>query len=209
MLSVATRPPKSKLRTFNNYLSGIVVLLGLYILITPLAPNVMFWLRKKLDSNHGYVYRSNLTKNEAPDVNNDTLPPPPNKRLYIPSMQLDVEVHEGATAATLSKGVWRRPRTSTPDRGGNTVLVAHRFDYNKDAPFYHLDVMKNGDKFAVFWNGKEYDYEVTEVKVVEPTEVSIENNTKEPRMTLYTCTPLWTAKQRLVIVSKLISETNI
>lgn len=107
------------------------------------------------------------------------------------------------------KGIWRRPNTSSPDKAGNTVLVAHRFTYNGPAVFYHLDLMKKGHRFAVFWDGKEYDYEVIETKIVEPTAIEIENNTKEPIMTLYTCTPMWTAKQRLVIVSKLISETPI
>lgn len=212
MLTVAPRAPKSKLRTFNNYLSGVVVVLGLYIIISPLAPNLTFWFRKKADSSKGYRYKSNLTKNDAPeDVKHDldNLPAPPNKRLMIPSMQLDEQVYEGASAAVLSKGVWRRPRTSSPDKGGNTVLVAHRFDYSGPAVFYHLDVMKTGDKFAVFWDGREYDYQVSEVKIVEPTEISIENNTPEPTLTLYTCTPMWTAKQRLVVVAKLISDTKI
>jgi sortase A len=180
--------------------------------VTPILPSLSFWLKNKLDNNQGYKYRSNLTKNDAPDnVKRDlaNLPDPPNKRLLIPSMQLDAEVFEGASANTLTKGVWRRPRTSTPDKGGNTVLIAHRFDYNGPAVFYHLDVLKNGDKFAVFWNGSEYDYQVSQVKIVEPTAIEIEDATAEPTLTLYTCTPMWTAKQRLVVVAKLISETKL
>ncbi len=212
MLTVTRQAPRSRLKTFNDILTVIVIFMGMYIVITPLAPSILYWWQKRSDSNQGYKYQSNLTQTDAPDDTKKkakNLPKPPNKRLFIPDIQLDAEIFDGKTAATLDKGIWRRPNTSSPDKAGNTVLVAHRFTYNGPAVFYHLDLMKKGHRFAVFWDGKEYDYEVIETKIVEPTAIEIENNTKEPIMTLYTCTPMWTAKQRLVIVSKLISETPI
>jgi sortase A len=103
---------------------------------------------------------------------------------------------------SLRLGVWHLPYTSTPDKGGNTVLVGHRFTYAGPAVFYHLDKVQVGDDVTMQWQNKTYTYTVTEVKVVPPTETSVEANTKDPQLTIYTCTPLWTAKNRLVIVAK-------
>jgi LPXTG-site transpeptidase (sortase) family protein len=65
-----------------------------------------------------------------------------------------------------------------------------------------------GQKLALFWEGKEYLYEVTETKVVEATAVEIEAPTKDKQLTIYTCTPIWTAKQRLVVIALPVDEIN-
>ena len=122
------------------------------------------------------------------------------------SLGMEETINEGNSIATLRKGVWRLPHTSTPDKGGNTVLVGHRFTYSGQAVFYHLDKVKQGDRITIVWKGKLYSYEVKTIKVVPPTEVSVEANTKEPMLTIYTCTPLLTAKDRLVIQATPIGE---
>ncbi len=43
---------------------------------------------------------------------------------------------------------------------------------------------------------------MTETKIVEPTQLEIEAPTKEHILTLYTCTPMGTSKQRLVKIAK-------
>lgn len=176
---------------------------GLYLIVMPFWPQLLFWLQSK-NNDQSVPYHSALNS----DADNNEKPPAKDNRLVIPQMNLDGMVHEGRYASTLKKGIWRRPHTSTPDKGGNTVLVAHRFTYRSPSIFYHLDKLKTGDKFSLFWNEKEYIYQVREVKVVEPTDVYVEDNTKEPILTLYTCTPMWTAKQRLVVVANLIKDTS-
>ena len=204
---VLSQKKHSGLRTFNNVLTIIVVLLGVYIIVTPFLPRLTYWWQNRNKSANSIPYKSNLSENDQKD--NSNLPNPPNRHLVIPSMNLDVEIFEGTSSSTLNKGVWRRPKTSTPDKGGNTVLVAHRFVYTGEAPFYHLDKVKKDDTFAVFWEGKEYNYKVREIKVVNPSAIEIENNTSESIITLYTCTPMWTAKQRLVVIANLTSQTTI
>lgn len=191
---------RSKLRIFNDILSVVVICLGLYLILTPLLPQFTYWINKK----------TGKVSNTMPYADNkpDSKPIPQDNRLVIPQMGLDVSINEGKYADTLKKGVWRRPLTSTPDKGGNTVIAGHRFTYNDPAVFYHLDKMKVDDKFAIFWQGKEYLYQVAEVKTVEPHQVEIEQNTDDPILTLYTCTPMWTSKQRLVVISKLIKDNQ-
>lgn len=188
------------LRRFNNVLTLVVVGLGLYLIIVPLLPEVSFWLKK-------HTGRIPDTVSYSADNTPNTKPTPQDNRLVIPQMDLDAAVNEGPYANTLQKGLWHRPKTSTPDKGGNTVIVGHRFTYQSPSLFYHLDALKTGDQFALFWQGKEYTYTVSEVKTVEPNQLEIEENTTEPTLTLYTCTPMWTAKQRLVIIAKPTEHT--
>jgi sortase A len=130
---------------------------------------------------------------------------PEENTIVIPKIGVDGRVHEGKSLATLNKGVWRRPRSSTPDKGGNTVFVAHRFLYTSGPnTFYHLDKLTQGDRFVIFWEKKRYVYEVTETRIVLPEELDIEAPTREPVLTLYTCTPLFTADKRLVVRAKVI-----
>lgn len=202
-ISVQANTPDKNLRRLNNILTIFVVGLGLYLLIAPLWPEITFWIKQHSGGPTTIAYTNNITED-----NSGTKPTPQENRLVVPQMDLDKEIHEGRYASTLSKGVWHRPQTSTPDKGGNTVLVAHRFTYKSPATFYHLDKLKEKDRFIIFWGGKEYDYQVREVRIVNPTDVYIEENTNEPIVTLYSCTPMWTAKQRLVVIADLITENQ-
>jgi sortase A len=196
--------PEAGLRRFNNFLTILVIGLGLYMILMPLWPQLAFWIKEKTGQTE-----NNIVYSESPDPDDKKSKPiPKENKLVIPQMGLDATVNEGRYASTLQKGLWHRPLTSTPDKGGNTVIVGHRFTYRGPAIFYHLDKLKAGDEFALLWNGKRYNYKVRETRVVEPTAVEIENNTDNPILTLYTCTPMWTAKQRLVVISDLIPEQS-
>lgn len=190
------------LRRFNNVLTIIVIGLGLYLILMPLLPQLSYWLQKRTGKISNEIVYSD-------DGKDGSKPIPEDNRLVIPQMGLDATVNEGQYASTLKHGMWRRPRSSTPDKGGNTVIVGHRFTYKSPAIFYHLDKIKENDEFALFWQGKEYKYVVKEIRVVQPTQTEIEENTAEPTLTLYTCTPMWTSKQRLVVIAKPIEDTNL
>jgi LPXTG-site transpeptidase (sortase) family protein len=194
--------PSSSLRTCNNCLMVVVAALAVYILIIPFWPQMSWWLRHN-SPVRGAIPQQTVTI-ERPNSNaKEKNAGPKTDTLIIPRLAMREEVHGGGIAS-LSKGVWRVPHTSTPDKGGNTVFVGHRFTYAGQSVFYHLDKIKVRDRIGVYWNDKLYEYEVFAIKVVSPHEVSVEANTTEPQLTLYTCTPLWSVKQRLVIQAKLI-----
>ena len=196
--------PSFGLRTFNNLLTLVVVGLGLYITAFPFLPHLDLWREQLSDNTNGVRYSGLLA--EQSNVDDEVLAEAPtDNRLVLPSITLDEPIVVGDDPDNVHRGVWHRPRTSTPDKGGNTVLVAHRFSYNSPATFYHLDKMDDGDQFAVWWEGKEYVYEVFTTVVVGATAIEIEANTEEPIMTLYTCTPVWTAENRLVVKARLVN----
>jgi len=201
-------------RYINNILSSIVAFYSLYILALPLIPHVSLWWSKWRDDTGGYVYVTRLqpdpkASTKEPDQPSvERKPIPQDNRLVLPTIELNEKLVEGTAAQTVHLGAWRKPNSSTPNKGGNTVIVGHRFTYSDPAVFFHLDKIKKGDLFPLYWEGEEYDYIVSEVKVVNPDQVSIEDQTNKPIVTIYTCTPIWTSKQRLVIVADLIDTSN-
>ena len=127
-------------------------------------------------------------------------------RLVIPGIKVDMPLFESTNASILLKGGWVFPSTSTPDQGHNTVIFGHRFRFLPPITntFYSLDKVQIGDTFTVAWKGVIYSYKITEKKIIEPTDFSVLNQTSESEITLITCAPLFSTKQRLVIVGTLI-----
>jgi LPXTG-site transpeptidase (sortase) family protein len=199
------RTHRSPLSRINTLLLIAIVLINGYIIMAPLAPAISFWW-----SEHTHHTSQKLQQQlRNPHAKTSTSAPiPAGHHLIIPSMQLDAEVFDGTSIYTLNKGLWHRPNSSTPAQGGNTVIAGHRFTYtNPHGILYYLDKVQVGDDIGVYWDNTRYLYKVSEVKVVEPTAVQIEDNTPDARLTIYTCTPLWSPHQRLVVIAKLESKS--
>lgn len=185
-------------RRTNEMLTVFVVITALFILVTPLLPNLDYWWNGQR-SPVTPVYARAVVEGETP-------PPgtvPKDNRIVIPKIGADAPIYEGATESVLAKGPWLRPNTNSPDKGGNTVIAGHRFSYNPGVyqPFYHLDKLGIGDKIVIAWQGKAYTYSVTEKTTVNATQTSIERPTDQTKLTLYTCTPLWNPVNRLVVIA--------
>lgn len=173
----------------NNVLYVLCVCLALFLVGMPFVPNAQYYINKST----GVLQQ---TKNA--EIQNDIIPKV--NTLVIPSIGVNTEILEGKDAKTLDKGIWRRPKTSTPDKGSNTVFTGHRFMYTSGPKtFYHFDKLNKNDVIFVYWEGKKYTYSIQDILIVKPTDGWVEAPTDEPVLTLYTCTPLWTSKQRLVI----------
>ncbi len=187
-----------KLARINTGLLIAIVLVNAYVIAMPFLPALLFRVEKQETTKQLQHKVSSKPANGSIAADAQTL--------IVPSMALDAAVHEGRTTRTLREGLWRLPHTSTPDKGGNTVIVAHRFTYtNPRGMFYHLDQVQAGDQIALLWHGKKYIYKTVSTRVVPPTEVSVEAPTADSILTLYTCTPLWNPKDRLVVTARLES----
>lgn len=183
------------LRQLNNVLSLIVIGLCLYVILAPLWPKVAYQIQDVPD------LVASAKKGEEPEKI------PTENTLVIPGMNLQQTLYEGGEEA-LNKGVWHMPGSGSPETGGNMVLSGHRFTYGGPAVLYHMDKVKEGDKIIVYWQQKKYEYEVKNILVVPPTQVEIQDQTKDPLLTIYTCTPLVTAANRLVIQAEPIGANQ-
>jgi sortase A len=192
-----------RLSRINTLLVYVIILVNAYVVLTPFAPAVAFWVMH---------HATNQTQSLNTTIHGPALAPSDSiyahqNRIVIPSILLDEPINEGKDMSALRKGLWRRPNTSTPDKGGNTVIAGHRFTYtNPRGTFYELNKVQVGDEIGVFWHGKRYLYKVRSVNQVKADDIAVEANTSTPQLTLYTCTPLWLPKDRLVVVADLENQ---
>ncbi len=91
--------------------------------------------------------------------------------------------------------------TSLPGSGGNFGIAGHRTTYG--APFGNLDRVEIGDDILFQTNTNEYKYKVVDIKIVSPEENYLLGSFGDDRITLSTCHPKFSAKQRLVVIGKL------
>lgn len=149
---------------------------------------------------------------------NSTVGPDP--RLIIPKINVDVpavygvgndydsqmKAMEGGVAHFAIPGA-----SSHPGEIGNTVLSGHSSNDLFDPGDYkfifaQLEKLAVGDTIYANYESKRYTYVITKTEVVKPTEVSkLVYPTAKPIMTLITCTPLGTSRDRLLVTAEQIS----
>ena len=122
-------------------------------------------------------------------------------RLTILSANINHYVVFGATNTKLQYGPGYILGTSLPGSGGNFAIAGHRTTYG--APFGNLDRVQVGETIIFQTNTNQYKYEVIEVKIVSPEDNYILENYGDDRITLTTCHPKFSAKQRLVVIGQL------
>jgi LPXTG-site transpeptidase (sortase) family protein len=117
---------------------------------------------------------------------------------------------EASVQKDLEGGVVHYAHTAAPGDPGNSVIFGHSSNDwwepgNYKFVFVLLDKLAVGDTFTVNYNSKQYMYKVVESKVVEPTDLTVLNQTADPEMTLITCTPPGTSWKRLIVRAQQVS----
>jgi len=109
----------------------------------------------------------------------------------------------------LQNGVAHAKGTVFPGMKGNIYLFAHSTDnfwdvgrYN--AVFYLLKDLKPGDDIVIFFENQRYNYVVTELKTVDPQDISYitKANTGKEQLILQTCWPPGTTWKRLLVFAE-------
>lgn len=128
--------------------------------------------------------------------------------LTIPKIGLeDVVVYEGVDRETLKKGPGHMGRTPLPGQPGNAVISGHRTTYGR--PFFDFDLLEPGDTVVMESTTGTHVYEVREIEVVEPTDVWVTDHRDGGWLTMTTCEPKFSARQRLVIWAEMVSGPNL
>lgn len=127
-------------------------------------------------------------------------------RLTIPAIKLDAVVVEGVNRKDLLMGPGHLPDTPEPGQTGNAVISAHR-----DTFFRHIHELKKGDYIVVQRAGRQFRYEVTGKKILQPDDVWVTKPTPDSQLTLLTCYPTYyigPAPERLAVFSKLVDASR-
>lgn len=162
-------------------------------------------------------------KNQAPELFKNFEVMPSDNRIYLPSIDkniplVDVPNHkdwkqlEDTIQKGLQNGVVVHPISHDPGNFGNFFITGHSSYYAWDKGRYKdvfalLHEVHPDEEVHVFWEGKKYVYKLSEKKVIDPTEVSVLNQPSDEKIiTLMTCTPIGTNKQRLILQGELIES---
>lgn len=150
------------------------------------------------------------------------------RRISLPSIGVETDVVKiGWQAVTLANGQtasqwevatfaagWHK-NSSLPGQAGNVVLSGH--NNIEGAVFRKLYLLQPGDIAKVWAGGKEFDYRVEEVMILEETGAPIEQrreNAKwiqafgDERLTLVSCWPETGNSHRVVVVAKPVKTVD-
>ncbi len=109
----------------------------------------------------------------------------------------------GVQKSDLKKGPGHYPETPLPGQLGNAAIAGHRTTYGQ--PFYDIDQLEPGDEIITTTPSGRFVYVVTGQQVVSPSDYQVVATTDPTTatLTLTSCHPRWTARQRIVISSTL------
>ena len=124
--------------------------------------------------------------------------------IEMPTIGISKYVVAGVQTADLKKGPGHYPATPFPGELGNASIAGHRTTYGE--PFRHLDDLNIGDPIVITdLLGRKFTYLVSNQQVVEATDSWVVATTDPTKaiLTLTTCHPEFSAKQRLIVSAEL------
>jgi sortase A len=148
------------------------------------------------------------TTTPSPTTTEPLPPPPPTgdgeavAHISIPAIGVDKVVVEGVEVSDLKKGPGHYPDSPLPGQPGNAAIAGHRTTYG--APFNRIDELKKGDEILVTTLQGSFRYEVRQQLIVAPDQVAVLADFGDNRLTLTSCNPKYSARQRIVVVSALV-----
>lgn len=134
----------------------------------------------------------------------------PLTRIVIPRLGLDAVVVEGTSTQALAAGMGHYIQTPLPGEPGNVGIAGHRTMNGR--AFGDLDKLRPGDRIELITPLARHAYEVmppfdshSNPWVTEAHDWSVVAETAVPMLTLTTCHPRGSSKQRLVARAFLVS----
>ncbi len=144
----------------------------------------------------------------VPDNYDPGAPGSPMATITAPTIGLDWTIVNGVSRDNLKAGAGWMPGTAFPGTEGNSVISGHRTTYG--APFRHLDSLTLGDQITVSVPGhRDAIYEVRDITIVEPGDVYVAAPTNGVRLTLTTCHPVGSDRERLIVQAELVDGAAI
>jgi sortase A len=127
------------------------------------------------------------------------------QRLDLPSIgKNNLPVVEGDGWDQLRQGVGHHIGSANPGSTGNVVLSAHNDIFGE--LFRDLDRLQPGDTVFLYTATQKFTYRVAQIRIVEPTDISVLSSSARPILTLVSCYPYMIDNQRIVVTAELESS---
>ena len=155
-------------------------------------------MRWKMTDEERAVYDSELNVSESGNMGYIT----------IPKLSVELPIYHGTSESVLQRAIGHLEATSLPVGGQGThcVLSGHR-GLPSAKLFSDLDKMVIGDTFTMSILNETLTYEVDQIRIVEPTDVSdLRLDRSEDYCTLLTCTPYGINTHRLLVRGRRIGN---
>lgn len=187
---------------FLNYSRNFFLIIGILML----GYYVYVWLDASIyQSYQSQKFQKALqNRSESPSNGFAKMPPIENSidgillgRIEIYSIGISAMILEGSEESSLQRGVGHIIGTSLLCQKGNIVLSAHR-----DTFFKPLSNIKPNDEIILTTLKGYCRYQVDSIRVVEPDNIDVINDTGEDILTLITCYPfnyIGNAPQRFIV----------
>ena len=136
-------------------------------------------------------------------------------RITIPAIDVDEIVVVGVGTEDLRKGPGHYGSTPLPGQPGNAAIAGHRTTYG--APFGRIDELAPGDRIIVETLQGTFVYRVVQNsadltgraighRIVSPKAVEVLDDYGDNRLTLTSCHPRYSSKQRIVVQATLVGD---
>ena len=131
----------------------------------------------------------------------------PVAHIVIGSIGVDKIVVQGVSLPDLKEGPGHYPGTPYPGEAGNTAIAGHRTTYG--APFNRIDEIPMDGEICLKTVDGIFRYKVVQKFVVKPNQTEVLAPTLDGSavLTLTTCNPKYSARERYIVRAKLDSKT--
>jgi sortase A len=182
-------------KALMGVMAAVLVLGGLGVMFYPQLTDARFAFEQwQMDAS---AVESGL---EVEDADGISLPNGTVARIEIPAIGVVAYVVEGTGAKQLNRGPGHYPATPLPGEHGNASIAGHRTMYGH--VFHDLNKLDEGDVIHTGTALHTATYRVEKVRVVDDSAVEVVAPTDDDRLTLTTCHPIGSARQRLVVIAK-------
>lgn len=203
VVKLATRSPFAQF--ISRLLGGSLVFVVLVLLILAYGN----W--RALQNEVAFAYKNSLNSNykiATSPIETTSLP----SRMIIEKVGVNApilwDIPSDQVESMLDKGVVHLDESADIGQNGNSVFIGHSSDYSwkRDpfaAVFSLLPKLVSGDIIQVDQNGQNYQYQVFETKIVQPSQVEVAASSATPELTLITCYPVGTTRERFIVKATL------
>lgn len=144
----------------------------------------------------------------------------PLTNIVLPRIGVEALVVEGTSPAALRAGAGHYPTTPLPGEFGNVAIAGHRTTYGK--PFNRMDELGVGDEIILETPIANHTYRVVAAPadvarpcpngacwITGPTDWGVVGPTAGPMLTLTTCHPKGSARERMILRAELVESVPV